>query len=829
MEKPFERPQAFIQDIEAHRQRFAQTETEKTQEISPFHSLKGSSEKWEQAFHALSDHIMILDKAGTILWANKAVQEQFESIHENLTGLNYRIPYYGTTQPDGPLPWETVLAGALSAVVEMWLPSLNGWFLVSCYPLCDQDHTQWGAISVAKDITDRKRIEDALRHMAQGGPAAGSVAFLRSLVKDLSNALDVEYAVLAEFPGTNKDQAQTVAVWAQGDFLENFTWDLPASATGRSLFSSWSNSTHQDFFDDPLMSQWKVASYIGSPLTGSGGHIIGLMMAMGQKPIHNVHVAEAIIRLFAVRAASELERKRAEEALRDSEERYRAIVENTYDVIFETTPTGRCLYLSPNCVDVLGYQVNELSGGNLFDLVHPDERSKLAAEFNRKVMALQPGEMVARMRHKTGEWRWLESHTRPLRTTTGEIVAVVDSRDITERKRMEEERLRATKLESVGVLAGGIAHDFNNILTSVFANIGLARMLTAKQHVVDDGTIIERLTAAEKACLRARDLTKQLLTFAKGGAPVKNVASISDFISDTVEFALRGSNVRCEFDWPDDVWHVEVDEGQMGQVIQNLIMNADQAMPDGGVIQVRAENCPLHRDHGLPLHQGKFVMISVHDQGIGIPPEHLSKIFDPYFTTKQKGSGLGLATTYSIMKRHEGHITLTSEVGKGTTFRLYLPAADSLQIETSEEEEELISGSGRFLIMDDELDIRDVLGKMLTHFGYEVDFANDGAEAVTLYQQAIESGHPYLAAIIDLTIPGGMGGKETVRRLQAIDPHVTALVSSGYSNDPVMAKPEHFGFKGVVAKPYNLADLSRVLNRILNRDGSSSLPHSTSS
>ena len=547
-------------------------------------------------------------------------------------------------------------------------------------------------------------------------------------------------------------------------------------------------------------------------------------MAMSQKPLQNIHVAESIIGLFAVRAASELERKRAEEALRDSEERYRAIVENSYDLIFETTPTGQCLYLSPNCTEVIGYQINELLGRNFFDLVHPDERQGLAQEFSEKVTRLEAGEMVCRLQHKTGEWRWFESHTRPFRTTTGKVLGIVDVRDITERKRAEEERLRATKLESVGVLAGGIAHDFNNILTSVFANVGLARMLAGKQQAPADGTIVERLTAAEKACLRARDLTKQLLTFAKGGAPVKNVASITGFITDTVEFALRGSNVRCELELPEDLWAVEVDEGQMSQVIQNLIINADQAMPEGGVISVRADNTLIDRESNLPISQGRFVVISIRDQGVGIPQEYVSKIFDPYFTTKQKGNGLGLATTYSIMKRHDGHITVTSELGIGTTFYLYLPAAETIALEPFEEAEALIKGSGKILIMDDEIDIRDVLGKMLQHLGYVVDYANEGTEAVTLYHQALSLGAPYLLAIIDLTIPGGMGGKETVRRLRELDSHALALVSSGYSNDPVLANPEKFGFQDVIAKPYNISDLSKVLHRVL--EGTPALGHS---
>jgi len=777
-----------------------------------------AGEEWEQAFNALTDQIIILDRTGIILWANKAVSEYFESVHPNLIGLDYRIPYYGTIQLKELPPWETVLAGALSAVMETWLSSLKGWFLVSCYPLYDREGEQWGAISVVKDITDQKRVEEALRHIAQGAPAAGSVAFFRSLVKDLSNALNVEYAILAEFSGSDKHQAKTVAAWAHGTFLETFSWEISQTFGSRILgnkYSNWTNTAQQEFPDDPLLSKWNISSYIGSPLMGTSGQIIGLVIALGKYPLRNIQVAQSIIPLFAVRAASELERKRAEEALRDSEERYRAIVENSYDLIFETTPSGTCLYLSPNCRHVLGYQVNELLGKSFFDFVHPDERENLANEFEQKVKILESGEMVCRLRHYEEEWRWFESHTRPFRTTTGSILVVIDARDITERKRAEDERVRATKLESVGVLAGGIAHDFNNILTSVFANVGLSKMLASKQQAPADASIVERLAAAEKACLRARDLTKQLLTFAKGGAPIKNVASISTFITDTVEFALRGSNVRCELHLPQDLWTVEVDEGQMSQVIQNLIINADQAMPNGGVITVQARNTQIKQTTNLPVTPGRYVVVTIKDQGVGISSEYVSKIFDPYFTTKQKGSGLGLATTYSIMKRHDGHITVSSEVGVGTTFLLYIPAAQTMAIESQEEEEALIAGAGRILIMDDEIEIRDILGKMLQHLGYEVTYANEGNDAIRHYQNAQHHHNPFVLAIIDLTIPGGMGGRETVRRLKEIDPNVLAVVSSGYCNDPVLANPENFGFKGVIAKPYNLLDLSKVLSQIL--------------
>jgi PAS domain S-box-containing protein len=777
-----------------------------------------SAEKWKQAFDALTDHVMILDRSGTIAWANRAIRDQVEPHTGPLVGQHFRAPYYGTTLPKSPPPWETVLAGALSAVVETQFPSIPGDFLVSCYPLFDSHGIQWGAISVVKDITDRKRIEEALKKIAQSDHAPGSIAFLRFLVRDLCQALNVPYAILAELENPAQPLTQTVAIWANGTFVENTMWTPPRPVFEELLNvkgCSWNNTASMLFPQNALPSPWLINSYLGNALRGRAGQIIGLLFVFSPESIGNIHVAQSIVQLFAARAASELQRKKVEDALRDSEQRYRAIVEHAYDLIIETTATGECQYITPNCHKVLGYGSPDMLGKNFFDFVHPEERASLSESFHSHVEALQEIDMVCRLQTKQSEWRWFESHIHPFRTSIGTVVGVIVTRDITEQKRVEEERVRAVKLESVGLLAGGIAHDFNNILTSVFANIGLAKMVTAKHALPNGETVVERLTAAEKACLRARDLTKQLLTFAKGGAPVKSTTSIASIITDTVQFALRGSDVRCTMHLPADLWPVEVDEGQMSQVLQNLIINGDQAMPEGGTIHVDAANCSLLPHDGLALKPGEYVRVSVRDQGMGIPQDHLSKIFDPYFTTKQKGSGLGLATTYSIIKRHEGHIAVSSSLGKGTCFTFYLPASATISASNNETPEVLLQGTGRILVMDDEEEIRDVLGKMLQHLGFEVDLVSDGQQALTLYVRAIQTGTPYVATILDLTIPGGMGGKETLRRIKEHHPHAKVIVSSGYSNDPVLAHATQFGFSGFIAKPYNLTDLSRVLHRIL--------------
>jgi CheY-like chemotaxis protein len=276
---------------------------------------------------------------------------------------------------------------------------------------------------------------------------------------------------------------------------------------------------------------------------------------------------------------------------------------------------------------------------------------------------------------------------------------------------------------------------------------------------------------------------------------------------------LRGSKSRCAFSAGEDLWLAEVDIGQIGQVINNMVINANQAMPMGGIIQVAAVNLIIDDRHGLPLKPGRYIRISVTDQGMGIARNHLANIFDPYFTTKQEGSGLGLATTYSIIKKHDGHITVESQLGIGTTFDIYLPASDKIVPE--KEEAKLIKGRGRILVMDDEASLRKMLGRMLKNLGYESEFAKDGAEALRMYKNVQESETPYDVVILDLTIPGGMGGTETIKKLLEIDPEVKAIVYSGYSDDPVLANFREYGFKGMMPKPFESHALGKVLHEVL--------------
>src|SRR5215831_710862 len=400
----------------------------------------------------------------------------------------------------------------------------------------------------------------------------------------------------------------------------------------------------------------------------------------------------------------------------------------------------------------------------------------------------------------------VEERTAALAQTNAALVE-----QMAERQRMEDELLKVRKIESVGVFAAGIAHDFNNLLTGILGYISLAQVV-AKM----DAKVLAYMTEAEQACQRATALTQQLLTFAKGGAPVRHTISLVEILKESVGFALRGANVRGDIQIAADLWPVDVDAGQINQVIHNVVLNAVQAMPGGGTVEVRAENIVFEAGAPFPLIEGQYVKITVQDYGCGMPKEVLSNIFDPYFTTKAEGSGLGLTTAYAIVTKHDGYITVTSEVGLGTTVVIYLPASQQALVSAQTRPHIPLSGSGRILVMDDEEVIRNLLRELLETLGYTVECVQDGAEAVAVYQRTQAARQPFAAVILDYTIPGGMGGLETLNRLRAIDPQVKALISSGYANNPVMADWAYYGFSGVVAKPYTMAQLQETLHNVLS-------------
>jgi len=504
------------------------------------------------------------------------------------------------------------------------------------------------------------------------------------------------------------------------------------------------------------------------------------------------------------------ERKRVEGALRESEEKYRSMMESMTDAVYICSPDFRVEYMNPA-------MIKRTERGATGELCYK-EINALDAKCPLCVHdKVQKGEYAVTEIISPKDGRTYSVSHSPIHHVNGSISKLTIYRDLTELKKMEEELLKAKKLESIGILSGGIAHDFNNLLSIIMGNIFLA-----KDDVKPEYGVVEFLNEAEKAALRAQELTKQLITFSKGGAPVKKAGSICDLVKEITDFALSDSKVESKLTIPHDLWLVEFDEGQMKHVVKNIIGNSVEAMPDSGTIDIRAENFNITGEQGLPFPEGKYVKISVQDHGVGIPEEHLSMVFDPYFSSKemgtQKGMGLGLATTYSIINRHDGHITVESEVGVGTTFILYLPAHEKgvSELEPIEipKPEKFEIHTGRILLMDDEESIRKVTKQMLSRLGYDSDFAKGGTEAIELYNRAIESGKPFDIVILDLTIKGGMGGVDTIKKLIEIDPQVRAVVSSGYSNDPAMTDFRKYGFIEALPKPYTMKDLSETLIKI---------------
>ncbi|MEW5767643.1 MAG: PAS domain S-box protein [bacterium] len=511
-------------------------------------------------------------------------------------------------------------------------------------------------------------------------------------------------------------------------------------------------------------------------------------------------------------------RKQAEEALAAEKERLSVTLRSIGDGVIATDTNGEIVLINQVAENLTGWNQRKAVGKPLTKVFHIINKKTRERCENPIAKVIKTGKVVSltdrtALIDRDGTERLIDDSAAPIRDKKGNIIGVVIVfRDITEKQKMEEHLQRTQKLESIGLLAGGIAHDFNNLLSIILGNIDLARMYSRSED-----KLLERLARSEKGCLRAKDLTQQLLTFARGGAPIKQPVAISKLLKNTIELALSGARARCEVSLPDDLWLGVIDEAQISQVINNMIINASQAQPSGGIIKVRVENVRVTAEDLLPLVAGKYVKISIEDQGIGIPAENLPKIFDLYFSTKEDGDGLGLAIAWSIIKKHDGCIEVKSKVGVGTTFDIYLPASDEKLIIKEEERPEIFRGEGKILLMEDEEDVREVAGGLLKHLGYEVEFAGDGAEALDLYNEARKAGRPFEAVILDLTIPGGMGGKEIMQELVEIDPEVKAIVSSGYSNDPIMADFEGYGFSGVAAKPYDIRELSEVLHNVIQK------------
>ena len=743
-------------------------------------ALRSSEERYRSLFNQSPLGVYIFNKDLEITNCNDRMVEIIESSRGEIIGLDIKqlkdksFNKYNKRALNGEYCQHESFYRTTTSSKEIWLR-------INLSPLRDSEGNVIGGMGVVEDITERKKTEGMLIESEKKYGTLYDQAPVGVFTIDKDLTIKHCNQSMVEIFQSSLDKII-------GLKLENLEDKSFIPAVKRAL-------------------DGKVAQYetLYKATTSSAVLWLSARVAPLRDAEGNVYAAMGVVVDIS-------EQKNAEQKLKDSEEKYRTIIENTYDIITEVSSLGNFLYMSPNYKEVLGYNEEDLIGKNIFEYMHPDDKSVAMKEFSRAMSERTSGEVTYRYKHKNGHWKWFEATGRAFVTASGELRGVINSRDISERKKMEEELTRGLKLESLGVLAGGIAHDFNNLLTGILGNVTLSKI---RFKPTDD--VYKRLEEAEKASLRARDLTNQLLTFSKDGIPVtKVVSSIGELIKDAAMFSLSGSNVKCNFKIDEKISNVEIDEGQIAQVIDNLVINSQQAMPEGGLLNITVEN--IHIDNGTnpALEKGEYVKIEIEDIGIGISDEHLGKIFDPYFTTKQKGSGLGLSTVYSILKNHNGHIDVESKLGKGTKFIIYLPSTKKIE-EEKMQEEEITNNTGRVLVMDDEEIVRSVAGEMLLILGYKVEFATDGTEALNAYKNAKQTNTPFDVVLMDLTIPGGMGGKETISEMLNYDSNVKVIVSSGYSNDPVMSRYTDYGFKGIVTKPYKIEELGRTIQNVIRQ------------
>jgi PAS domain S-box-containing protein len=763
-------------------------------------ALQESEEKYRLIFENMPDLYYRADNEGRIVLISPSVEPMFGYTREEALGMPLAEKVY--VDPDQRKQLLKILEETGEAKgFEVVLKRKDGshiWVSTNSRFYKDRNGKVLGVEGIVRDVTEKKlgeiqlnQINDYLENLLENSPDAIGIA------DEHGKFLKWNRMATALF-GHSLEEIHKVSAF---DLYasENEREELLSELRRNGIVRAREVKLHR--FDGTTFPVELSVSLLSD---GSGKNTGSIAIA---RDLSEIKKANEELKTEIAR------RQRIEQTLRESENSYRTIFENTGAATVIIEADTIITLANAGFEKLSGFAREEMEGKRSWtEFVASTDLARMKKY--HELRRIDPGSAPRRY-----EFHFIDRHGNSkavlatVATIPGTPKSVASLIDITEQKKLEEELSRADKLESVGVLAGGIAHDFNNILGAIMGNISLAKLDANRED-----RLYGLLEEAERATVRAKDLTYQLLTFARGGAPVKKATSILAVVREAAGFALRGSNVRSRIEEAEDLWLADADVGQISQVINNLVINAKQAMPSGGVVTIALRNVLVSESSGVPLAPGHYVKISVADQGTGIPKEHLQKIFDPYFTTKQAGSGLGLAAVYSILSKHNGHIAVESELGAGATFHLYLPAAVTPLEPVEPVKCEPISGQGKVLLMDDNDMVRSMAAEMLAFMGYAVVTARDGLEAADVFRKAKEAGEPFDAVILDLTIPGGSGGVETLAKLREMDPAVKAIASSGYSNDPVMARFAEYGFQGVLAKPYEIRGLGSLLGQIVGTE-----------
>ena len=754
----------------------------------------------KQAIDASGEAVFMTDRSGIITYVNPSFTSLYGYTAEEIIGRETpRVLKSGLMSDEAYHRfWKTISSGQevrgefVNKCKDGRLVEIDG----SASPVIDEHKNIVSYLGIQRDISQRRQSEKALRE---------SEARLRTIID-----AEPECVKVLSLTGEVLEMNRAGLAMLEAETLEELR---------QKPIADYVLPSHRQSF----------VKYFYDTLRGTTGRTLEFEV-VGLKGTHRWLETNAVPLLDEHQQARAVLgitrditlRKRAEEALANERSLLRTVIDNIPDPIYVKDLEGRKTVANRAEARFCGKDtVEEILGRTDLEL-YPSDIAEHTREEEQRLLRSETGLMnyEGRLVLSDGSERWMIGSKIALKDTRGNPIGILGvSHDITERKRMEEERQRldqqiqqSQRLESLGLLAGGIAHDFNNLLSGIFGYVELAKKN------VDTGQpekASERLTKALNVFARASDLSRQLITFSKGGAPAKTAGDIGRTLSETVQFALSGSNVKGKYSIAGDLWPCSYDPNQISQVVDNIVINAKHAMPNGGLLEISASNAIIETGSGVALANGHYIKISIEDHGIGIPKEYLPKIFDPFFTTKHSGSGLGLATCWSIVKRHDGTIIVESEPGKGSVFHVYLPAAHDQISTTDRASSATFVGQGRVLVMDDEEHIREVLEEMLTDLGYTVETASHGAEAIEMYKRATASGKPFDIVMVDLTIPGGMGGKETLARLVELEKDVCVIASSGYSEDPVISAPRDFGFASSIRKPYRKTELVEAIRNAL--------------